>query len=139
MIGLVHQLGALGVGSEHGVERLRLPVGASWAIWRAGAAGHLDLAVVRIDLTDDPLHQGRLAGPVAANQAHPRTRRDSGGRAVIVRPLAHRDSIDGLHGSAPANNLGEPKAVKVLGVPESLRSSAPLLPSPEETGDPRVS
>jgi len=56
VIGLVHQLGALGVGSEHGVERR---CGAAGRFLRdiaePGAAGHLDLAVVRIDLADDLL------------------------------------------------------------------------------------
>src|SRR6185369_10024333 len=68
-------------------------------IAHAGAARHVDAAVVGIYLADDRLHQRGLARAVAADQADARAGRQRGARAVEDRApaQANRDIVDCQH------------------------------------------
>jgi hypothetical protein len=112
MLGLGHQLGALDIGGEHGLERGR---GAARRflgdVAEPRAARHFDLALVGFELADDDLHQRRLAGAVAADQPDLASRRDRSRGAVEDRTpaKAHRDSIDVSMAARLAANRGKPK------------------------------
>ena len=72
---LFQQCGALNIGGEHGIQRAVLAGGRFLRdIAEPGLPGHVDAAVVGLEHAGDHLHQGRLAGTIAADHADPRPR-----------------------------------------------------------------
>ncbi len=103
MLGLVEQRGALAVGGQHRLDR-RGPAGGGVLgdVADPGVARHIDAAAVGIDQPGDHLHQRRLAGTVAADQADSATRRQRRRGAVEdgASAEAHGDAGEIEHGRA---------------------------------------
>ena len=103
MLRLRHQCGAFLVGGEHGVERGRGARGGFLCdIAEAGVARHVAAALVRVQLADHHLHQGRLACAIAADEADAAARRQRGAGAVEdgAAAQAHGDTVQVKHGRA---------------------------------------
>src|SRR3546814_10078600 len=66
----------------------------------AGVAGHVATALIRVDLADHHLHQGRFARAVAADEADAAARRQRGAGAVenSAAAAAHGDAVQVEHG-----------------------------------------
>jgi hypothetical protein len=87
--GAFHQLGALGIGGEHGLERAG---GAARRflcdVAQAATARHVDRAAIGLEHARDHAHQRGFSRPVAADQPDPPAWGQFGGRAVEDRAAA---------------------------------------------------